>query len=189
MIRLAHPHAERPHDAYWTPPEVVTALLKCETLPQYLWEPCCGNGAIVNVLRDRGYDVTASDLVDYGGAIDLPVEYGVDFLKTTHAPRHCGCVITNPPFRLAAAFIEHTLKLVPIGIFLLRLSFLESERRRGILDTGLLHRVHIFRNRLPMLHRHGWQGPHARSQVAYGWFVFCRSHRGPIMVDRISWEK
>ena len=34
-------------------------------LPQTIWEPACGPGAIVRVLRDAGHRVIATDLVDY----------------------------------------------------------------------------------------------------------------------------
>src|SRR5262249_23224244 len=130
-----HAHAERGHDLYQTPPEAVKALLCVETLPQYLWDPCCGRGAIVNVLRAAGYHVIGSDLINYGDPTHF---YGRDFLKETKAPKHCGTIITNPPYRLAEKFVEHALELVPFTFMLLRLAFLESERRRGILDTGKL---------------------------------------------------
>ena len=52
---------------------------------------------------------------------------------------------------------------MPRVVMLLRLAFLESKRRSGILDGGQLARVHVFRNRLPMMHRAGWAGPKASS--------------------------
>ena len=58
--------AERGHDLYETPPEATRALLEVERLPHRVWEPACGPGAIVTVLRAAGHDVVASDLVDYG---------------------------------------------------------------------------------------------------------------------------
>ena len=50
----------------------------------------------------------------------------------------------------------HALSLCPRVAMLLRLSFLESTRRNAILDDGQLARVHVFRNRLPNMHRDGW---------------------------------
>jgi hypothetical protein len=70
---------------------------------------------------------------------------------------------------------------------LLRLGFLESERRRNILESGDLARVYVFRNRLPMMHRFGWTRPRASSATAYAWFVWDRAHSGPLVLDRISW--
>ena len=65
IIRCAT-HAERSHDAYFTPPVAVEALLRVEQLPYRVWEPAAGRGAIANVLRAHGHDVIAQDLVDYG---------------------------------------------------------------------------------------------------------------------------
>src|SRR5262249_2890580 len=96
---------------------------------------------------------------------------------------------TNPTFKLANEFVRHALTLCPRVIMLLRLAFLESERRRGILDGGELARVHVFRNRLPMMHRAGWGGPRASSTTASGWFVWNREHEGPATLHRISWGK
>jgi hypothetical protein len=97
-------------------------------------------------------------------------------------------IVTNPPFRLAEEFVAHALELVPLAVFLLRLSFLESTRRTPILDTGKLARIHVFKNRLPFMHRAGWQGPRSTSAIPFAWFVFSRDHRGPTTVDRISWR-
>jgi hypothetical protein len=69
---------------------------------------------------------------------------------------------------------------------LLRLAFLESERRSPILDGGQLARVYPFRNRLPMMHRAGWNGPRASSAIAFAWFCWDRDHRGPTELHRIS---
>jgi hypothetical protein len=76
---------------------------------------------------------------------------------------------------------------LPLVLMLLRLAFLESERRSPLLDGGHLARVHVFKRRLPMMHRDGWSGPRASSSVPFAWFVFDRGHHGPTMIDRISW--
>jgi hypothetical protein len=70
---------------------------------------------------------------------------------------------------------------------LLRLTFLESERRSEILEDRGLARVYVFRQRLPMMHRDGWQGPKASSAMAFAWFVWDRAHNGPPTLHRISW--
>jgi hypothetical protein len=163
----------------------VTALLKVEQLPRRVWEPACGPGAIVRVLREAGHDVIASDLVDYGCPES---SRGVDFLMETTAPDGVEAIITNPPFKLADQFVEKGLELTPIVIVLLRLAFIESNRRAPILDSGQLARVYPFRERLPMMHRHGWDGPIATSQTPYAWFVFGRNHNGPTTLRRISWK-
>jgi hypothetical protein len=77
---------------------------------------------------------------------------------------------------------------VPLVVMLLRLAFLESVRRAPLLDTGMLARVHVFANRLPLMHREGWTGNRASSAIAFAWFIFSRDHRGPATIDRIRWS-
>jgi hypothetical protein len=180
--------AERKDDLYETPPCAVRALLAVEKLPPgAVWEPACGPGAIVRVLRAAGHKVWATDLVDYKspdqdqGGIDFLIEHG-------SSPYFIASIVTNPPFKLADQFVRHALLLCPRVYMLLRLAFLESERRSVILDSGWLRRVHVFRKRLPMMHRAGWDGPRASSALAFAWFVFDRDHPGPTELRRISWE-
>jgi hypothetical protein len=178
-----HSFQDRGPDNYSTPPSAVEALLRVERLPHKIWEPAAGYGSIVKTLRAAGHDVIASDLHDWnlpGCATD------VDFLTVERAPHDAECVVTNPPYRYAAEFVEHALDLVPFVLMLLRLQFLESERRSAILESGELARVHVFRHRLPMMHRHDWAGPKASSSIPFAWFVWDRCHDGPTTLHRIS---
>lgn len=184
---LRAPLAERGHDLYQTPPEAVHALLRVEPLPDVLWEPACGPGAIVRVLRASGRTVFATDLVDY--ASPDQDAHGWDFLLERQLPLGVQAIVTNPPFKNAGEFVANALKLCPKVVMLLRLAFLESERRRDILDTGALARVHVFRKRLPMMHREGWEGKKGSSAMAFAWFVWDRAHEGPTELRRLSWEE
>jgi hypothetical protein len=178
-----HALAEHRDDLYETPEIAVEALLAVEQLPRVLWEPACGPGAIVRVLRRRGHVVYATDLVDY--ASPDQDESAWDFLLERQLPLGVEAIVTNPLFALASEFVERALDLCPRVIMLLRLAFLESERRTRILDGGALARVHVFKRRLPMMHRAGWQGPRASSSLAFAWFVWSREHRGPTELRRI----
>jgi hypothetical protein len=177
-----HALSERGADLYATPPCAVEALLRVEKLPHWIWEPAAGRGAIVNVLRDRGHAVIASDLIEYG----FPLHFVGDFLSQTKMPAGCEAILTNPPYQIADKFTRHALELAPKVYLLLRLAFLESIRRTDILERRGLARVHIFRSRLPFMHRDSWKGPRASSAIAFAWFCFDRDHRGPTVLDRIS---
>jgi hypothetical protein len=181
-----HPYSERGVDLYETAPPAVRALLAAEPLPPgIVWEPACGPGAIVRVLREAGHRVVATDLIDYGCPDSCG---GIDFLTEQVAPENVTTIITNPPFMHANEFVRHALLLVPRVAMLLRLAFLESEGRRDILEAGKLARVYVFRNRVPF-HRHGWDGPQATGNaIAFAWFVWDRAHRGPPELHWISWE-
>jgi hypothetical protein len=104
-----------------------------------------------------------------------------------HAPEGTQAIVTNPPFKLAEEFVAHALELCPLVMMLLRLAFMESERRTGILEGRGLARIHQFRKRLPMMHRAGWEGRKANSGMAFAWFVWDRAYTGATSIDRISW--
>lgn len=176
----SHSLAERGNDLYETPEVATRALLAVEKLPHAIWEPACGNGAISSVLTSAGHRVFSSDLVNYGyGAVQ-------DFLKDGPSV-DCDAIVTNPPFKDAMEFVRLAMDRAPLVIMLLRLAFIESERRRPILDNGKLSRVHVFRNRLPMMHRDGWEGNKVSNPTAFAWFVWDRDHSGPTTLNRISW--
>jgi hypothetical protein len=177
----SHRHAERGVDLYETPACATLALLRVEKLPSCIWEPAAGHGAIVRVLRDAGHAVIASDLVDYG---DL--HFVRDFYAQTRAPAGTEAVITNPPFRGIGDFIAHALDLSPTVIVLARLALLESAKRTEILERRGLARVLVFRERLPRMHRDGWNGRKASSAVPFAWFVWERGYRGAPAIHRIS---
>ena len=166
----------------WTP--AVHALLRAEQVPNTVWEPACGAGAIVNVLRATGRVVHASDLVDYG----LEDSTGrIDFLMELRAPPDTQAIVTNPPNKLTTEFAQHALLLCPRVMLLQQIQFLGSAKRTPILDGGALARVHVFKRRLPMMHRRGWTGRRNSSQVVYAWFVWNRGHTGPTILDRIDY--
>lgn len=179
------PLIERRGDCYDTPAVAVHALLKVERLPFRIWEPACGTGNIVKVLRESGRDVIATDLNNRGCPDSLD---RIDFLLPC---RFDGvqAIVTNPPFSLAERFVATALERAPLVIMLLRLAFLESERRSSILEGRGLARIHQFRKRLPMMHRAGWEGRKANSGMAFCWMVWDRNHAGPTTIDRISWER
>jgi hypothetical protein len=186
-----HSLAERGDDCYGTPPVAVHALLRVEKLPHRLWEPAAGHGNIVNVLRAAGHEVLASDLVDYGD----PTHFSRRDFLMEKLPRGCECIITNPPFKLVEPFVAHAIDLCPLVVMLLRLAFFEAGAgptekaalRRYVLDEHPAARIHVFRLRLPMMHRTEWAGRKANSGMAFAWYVWNRNHSGPTTIDRISW--
>jgi hypothetical protein len=187
MGNAAHPVSERGNDLYETPDVAVNALLKVENLPDVIWEPACGPGLIVRMIRATGRQVYATDLVDYKSKDQDAA--GWDFLMETQLPIGVQAIVTNPPFKNAGEFVAKALDLCPRVIMLLRLAFLESERRSAILDSGWLARVLVFRNRLPQMHRAGWTGNYSNSGMAFAWFVWDKSHTGPTELHRISWTR
>ena len=180
---IRHPDSARGHDLYETPEAATLSLLTIEPLPPRILEPACGRGAIGKVLRSAGHTIIENDIVDYG----LGQDSVQDFLNFKPAlADEIDAIVTNPPYRLAQQFVRHALTLCPRVIMLLRLTFYESERRRDVLDGAGLVRVHVFRNRLPMMHRDGWAGNRVSNPTAFAWFVWERGYTGKSEIDRIS---
>ena len=174
------------------PGAATLALLRVEPLPGTIWEPACGPGAIVRVLRDAGRRLIATDLIDYRSP-----DPGRDFLLERRAPHGVEMIVTNPPFKLAAQFAAHALSLCPRVAMLLCLSFLESGNEKTTagrarliaLDGGHLARVFVFIDRLPMMHRDGWTGNRVPNPTGFAWYVWERGHTGKPEIDRISWTR
>ena len=88
-------------DFYATPTAVTRGLFSIWFPGEVrVWEPACGNGMMSKVLEEKGFEVHSSDKNDHGFG-----KTGVDFLTTITA--EAPCLITNPPFTLAEAFIVH----------------------------------------------------------------------------------
>ena len=108
-------------DFYPTPEWGTEALLQQVQFEGNILEPCCGDGAMSEVLKRHGYDVVSSDKYDRG--------YGEvqDFFTVTG---NYDNIVTNPPFNIAEDILEHALKITSQKVcLLLRTAFLESRRR------------------------------------------------------------
>lgn len=161
-------------DFYVTPRAATERFLAAEYIPSPCWEPACGNGAISRVLQDYAIECISSDLYDRGYG-----EIGVDFIS---APDRCvASVVTNPPFKLAQAFVERALALNCEKVaMLMRLLWLEGKARRLFFERTRLSRVWVHSSRVNvsrMGDNYG-DGGHG-GMVAFAWYVWERGHIGP----------
>lgn len=183
---------ERGDDLYETPPEATRAFLKAfgAWLPDVIWEPACGPGAIVRELRAVGHVVIASDLVDYRDRGLADQMSGVDFELERAMPGRAQAIVTNPPFKRADHFVVRALELAPKVAMLLRLGFIANgvKHRATAMDGGRLKYFCPFRARLPMMHRDGWAGPRSTSQTDFAWYVWDRDYIGEPLVKRLDVE-
>jgi hypothetical protein len=184
-IQSSHHHADRGLDAYFSPPEAVTSLIHIESryLPRCIWEPAAGDGAIVRPLQDAGFRVVASDIADYG-----LVGCGIDYLSSKPPPGVEG-IVTNPPYKLAMRFAEKAIRETYYLALLLRTNFLESTARLQFFRKHQPARIWISSRRLPMMHRHGWQGPRAPSNTCFAWFVWDARSDQKRVVDWFDWKQ
>lgn len=164
------------NDYYATDPRAVDMLLDIEQFDHNILEPCCGEGHISKALVDRGFNVTSRDLIDRGYG-----EVGVDFLESDES--FDGDIITNPPYSLAAEFVEKAMQTITDGhkvAMLLKIQFLEGKKRRKLLDTYRPKTVWVSTSRI-VCARNGDFSKHNRancSAQAYAWFVWEKGYTG-----------
>lgn len=175
------------NDYYATDPVAVDALVRMMygKLPHKVWECACGEGHLSERLKSFGFDVVSTDIVNRG--------YGEvkDFLSTTEMPAGCQCIITNPPYKHALAFILHALDLLPddgLFIMFLKTTFLEGQKRYDELfqDNNpelvlqFSYRVLCAKNgEFEKMRRGGG------SAVAYAWYVFRKGYKGDTIIKWI----
>jgi hypothetical protein len=151
-------------DFYPTPAWATFALIDNESLKGPIWEPACGNGAMVHVLRETGQPVEATDLYDRGFG-----ETGVDFLRSSRKVEN---IVTNPPYNSAEGFVEAGIRQTTHKLcLLLRLAFLEgANRQRKIFTKTPPARVWIFSERITFYPANAVVK--GSGTTAYAWFVW-----------------
>ena len=113
-------------DFYPTPKDVTIALMEFLNLEKTnIWEPACGNGAMVKVLESYGHNVTGTDITE-----------GYDYLKI-NGTGLANVIITNPPFSLSDQFIEKALKEADIVCMLLKSQYWHAKKRRRLFINNL----------------------------------------------------
>jgi hypothetical protein len=166
-------------DDFPTPPWATRALIEY-ALPRKqqlgsltCLEPACGAGHMARVLAEKFYEVQSSDAFRYG--------YGNarDFIEQPYKTGSYDWVITNPPFRLAEAFLVEGLRVARVGVAILaRTVFLESVGRYTSIfrDTPptrfaqFVERVSMVRGRLD---------GSATTATGYAWFVWDKEVKAP----------
>lgn len=169
----ANPEGRPALDFYPTPADAVEDLLRVEMFMDPIWEPACGDGAISKVLAAKGYRTISTDVADYGfdGARRL------DFLKPFSVKNSVGAVITNPPYKDAQAFVEKALTVSHGKVaMLLKLAFLEGQKRTDFYEKTPPVRVWVFRRRI-QLTRNGEPMKNG-GMIAFAWFVWEKGFTG-----------
>ena len=105
-------------DFYPTPPEVTQALLDFLKIDHELiiWEPACGEGHMLSVMRDNGYVVVGTDINTGNDYLTIPL-------------MDCDWIITNPPFSESQAFIEWSIKHHKPFALLLKSQYWHAKKR------------------------------------------------------------
>jgi hypothetical protein len=194
------PSDEKGDQLYQTPIEAIRTLLALESFSATVKEPAVGKGAIMCPMEDAGYEVMISDLVDRGVATRHgELQQVGDFLLSVAGGSVGVDIVTNPPYaELANSFPAHALREHKPRKMALLLNWnfaagFEDPNRVFVMDENPPSRVYLFTRRLPMMHRDGWDGPEASSQMNTAWFVWERNDDGsygdgfPRMI-RVDWK-
>lgn len=170
-------HGRGGADFYRTPQWAIDVLLERVALKSPVLDPGCGDGAILEGLREAGHGplvgveldperaAAAAAVVETGRVVcdDL---FDVDLGSGWRAP---ASAVSNPPYNIAQPFIERTLTLCQPGarcFFLLRLAFLSGQKRcaSGLFDQ--LVAVYV----LPR--RPSFVASGSGDSTDYAWFEF-----------------
>ena len=153
-------------DFYPTPPEPTRAIIKAERgrLAKFdaIWEPACGDGAMVREMQAVGLGAIPSDMVDRGIGADIRSFYDFD-----EAPSKA--ILTNPPFNEcnSGRWIRHALDTLGVEYMALLLPFSwpGAEIRAGLWARNPPARVYLMRWRID------WTGAGAPPMLN-AWYVW-----------------
>lgn len=161
------------NDYYATDPNAVDLLLNEETFNKNIWECACGEGHISERLKENGFEVYSTDLVDRGYQDEI-----LDFLNSDKL--FDGDIITNPPYKYAKEFVEKSLDSVDDGskvAMFLKLTFMESKKRKELFEKYPFKTLYVSSSRI-ICAKNGDFENILGSAVAYGWYVWEKGFTG-----------
>lgn len=172
--------AREQNDFYATDPKSLEIFLKALErdgfkLHNRIWECACGQGHLSKVLESKGYDVVSSDLIDRGYG---NVNY--DFLKSTQCYYPLADILTNPPYKYAKEFVEHSLDILDDGyycIMFLKIQFLEGQERRKFFDKYPPKYVYVNSAR-QLCAMNGEFEKYKATVICYCWFIWEKGFTG-----------
>lgn len=168
----------------WATEKAVEAMLIDGIINKYdvVYEPCCGAGAISDVLEIYGFenlmksDIQVTNCIKGDKGIDV---YDIE-------DDICEVVFTNPPYdrmtkdNMLAEFMRISSKKV---ILLLNIFFLSSKERKKILEQSHLRHVYIHSDRVTM-YPYGMEKPKNGGTKMYAWYVWDKEYFGK---PTLSW--
>lgn len=163
------------NDYYATDPKAMVELLKRESFNENVWECACGEGNLSEVLKEHGYNVFSSDLIDRGYPDEL-----IDFLRNVR--KFDGDIITNPPFKYTTDFVLNALEAIPEGnkvAMFLKINYLSGKRRyEQIYSKFPPQRVYVFSSRIACSKNNTPEG-YKGGAMDYMWAVWEKGKYAP----------
>lgn len=150
-----------------TPEWATKLLLENESFDGEILEPCCGTGAISEVLKVAGYTVKSSDIKNY--------EYGEakDLFSITEQQEN---IITNPPFSQTSKVKRHLLSITKKKLALLWFvknlgNEVETKDSKHLKAVYVLGKVNF-----PEI-KFGWH---------FAWYVWDKEYKGDITIKKLQ---
>ena len=123
-----HTEKEREKDDFYaTDPKAIDLLVKKVELSQKILEPACGSGCLSERLKELGHEVYSYDIVNRGYG---EVQNFFEMLTTPIEGKFD--IVTNPPYKYAMEFVQHSLEITPDGCHVcmfLKTTFAEGKTR------------------------------------------------------------
>lgn len=162
----------------WATEKAVEKMIMDGVINKYdeVLEPCCGAGAISDVLSIYGFenlkssDIQTADYIKGTKGIDV---YDLDDNITD-------VVFTNPPYNLMTKenMLEEFLRISKKKvILLLNIYYLSSKERKEMLENSCLRYVYIHSNRVTM-YPYGKEKPKNGGTKMFAWFVWDKEYEG-----------
>lgn len=179
-----HSNKEREqNDFYATDPHALEIFLDKLNedkiyLHKNIWECACGKGHLSKVLKQRGYAVYSTDLIDRGCNDDT-----FDFLTRENANYSCD-ILTNPPYKYAKEFVEKALEIQANGyytIMFLKIQFLEGQARKKLFERYPPKYVYINSTR-QLCAMNGEFKKYKATAICYCWFVWEKGFKGETII-------
>lgn len=140
-------------------------------------ENSCGKGHLTVPLQLFGHKVVATDLIDRGFGIP-----GVDFLEPSWLDAlKYDAVVMNPPYKYALQFVRKSLEIAPTVCAFLRISFLETPKRKKFFAEHPPKYVAVFSKRMRSS-KNAEFPEKEKGCVCYAWFVWERGFKGETTV-------
>lgn len=175
-----HTNKEREvNDYYATSPIAIDKLLAVEKPTKFVWECACGEGHLSERLKEFGYEVYSSDLIDRGYyATNVKDFFEVNVLDDDYD------ILTNPPYKYAKEFVLHSLDLLSEGrkaFMFLKLTFLEGKARfKELFNIAPPKSIYVFSERILCAKNGKFKEMQesSGSAVCYAWFVWEKGFKG-----------
>lgn len=178
------------NDFYATDPISIDKLLKVEKPFKHIYECATGEGHLAQRLKDNGYTVTTSDIIERNYKLD----FVQDFLKMSATGLGLNeeyDILTNPPYKYAKEFVLKALSMIKENrkvYMFLKLTFLEGKARfKELFSKYPPQKIYVFSERILCAKNADFKKmiDGGGSAIAYAWFVWQKGYNGKTEIEWI----